>query len=533
LSKLEESKKLPEVIEQCLKDCDNLPSLPAVAIKVLDLCRLEDTSIATLAKTVQQDPALTGRILKVINSAFYGLPNKIASISQAIGLLGIRKTKMVVLGFSVIQVRQTVTETDFDLRRYWAKAVCTAIAAKLLALHSSVHSPDEAFVAGLLQDIGVLALWQGLGQDYTRVLEKYRNSDGLLLHQIEQDMLGTDHAAVSGWLIQQWQLPDSLINAIKFHHDWDCGDPDNCPDRSLRCILELADAIARLIWRQDASQDNQWLGSCRMGLPNKTLETIITDSLQQFRQLSSAFSLEVAAPISEEQLLDAARIELARLTTEGPEDVQHHQRRQYKRQEATSELQQMLQKWEKAAMLDTLTGLADSTALAEYLDYIMPIVKQSQESLGLVIIDLDHLKQINDTCGHMVGDKAVKALADVLSKQTRQEDLVARLSDNEFLVILRNAGLMQVVVVVERIHEQIKQTPVGEGSQQFDLEASIGMASSDQFQGEFTYEDLLAAAEMSLYDAKESGRNRIGRLISDKKRPPKEQQEEQHAAIIT
>ena len=193
-----------------------------------------------------------------------------------------------VLGFSVVQAGGSAADGEFDVQRYWARAVSTAIAAKLLAGHAEVGSADEVFVAGLIQDIGVLALWRSMPREYTGVLEKYRSSQDLALHECERELLGIDHAAVSGWLIRQWQLPDSMFDAVTGHHSWDCGGPSCCASRSLRCVLELADSLSSLIWRDQSERQDSRLHICKLGLSSETLEGVIRD-IQHLNPFESSF----------------------------------------------------------------------------------------------------------------------------------------------------------------------------------------------------------------------------------------------------
>jgi diguanylate cyclase (GGDEF)-like protein len=520
---LEATPPLPEALQRALASCDELPSLPAVALKVLEICRDDQADIRTLARTIEQDPPLAAKILKVVNSGLLGLSRQIASITQAVSLLGIRKTKIVVLGFSVLNQELNEADAQFDVSRYWGTAISTAIAAQLLAARTGIFSPEEAFVAGLLQNIGVLALWRAMPARYGRILGTYRTANRTALSTLERDDLGADHAAVGAWLIDRWHLPEILVTAVRHHHDgWDqqvgtvesAGPQVNPRDgERLAALLELADTISTLVWRQEQGKQDLWRNCPTLGLSAPQQEDIILAVLSEYKKVSEVFSLDKSPGISPQQLLDAARAELTALALESTVEVEKQERRTSELQKANRELAEAFQQWERAAKQDPLTGLANRKALDDYLATTLPRLTTSAANLGLIILDVDRFKEINDTYGHLLGDRALCAVADVLRSHLRDHDLAARFGGDEFLVVLPNVNLPVVQQVAQRLHQAIGQTVIKDGPAQFGLTASLGISCGEQIAGDVTYQVLLQAADRSLYDAKEAGRNCVGRPL--------------------
>ena len=145
-----------------LKSSPQLPTLPAIAIQVLELTRKENVNITEIADLIANDPALSTKILKTVNSPFYGLPKQVSTISHALVILGLQAVKTLALGFSLLTNLKSDsgggTEGGFDYLQFWKRSIYSAVAGKLLARKLSIVQQEEAFLCGLLADIGILVL---------------------------------------------------------------------------------------------------------------------------------------------------------------------------------------------------------------------------------------------------------------------------------------------------------------------------------------------------------------------------------------
>jgi len=491
-----------------LEQCDSLPSLPAVALKVLNLCKDDRADMRTLARTIEQDPALVARILKVVNSALFGIPRKIGSISQGVNLLGIRKTKIVVLGFSVLRTRG-LADSQFDIQRYWARGVSSAISAKLLAGRTRSFSPEEAFVAGLLQDIGVLALWKALPGKYGPILHEYYHQQGPALCELECQTLGADHAAVSAWLLDRWKLPETLIEAVRHHHAGQQAVLDG-EAAALRSVLELSDAISSLIWRNEAGRRGAWPNGRSLGLSPEEQEGLIVEVLKQYREVGDAFSLRASPEFSEEELQEAARAELAILALDAEVSGGNSPAAAARGQEPSNELARAFRHWERAARMDALTGLANRAVLDEYLETTLVDGSICREPVGLLMIDVDGFKQVNDSYGHEAGDKTLRAAAGAIRGHVGQRDLAARYGGGQFIVLLIGSNMKAAAETAERIRREIEAMRISDGKSRFAVTVSVGVSATDRFGGTFKYDALLDAADRALVEAKRQGGNRVG-----------------------
>src|SRR6187551_835124 len=199
-------------LEEIASRAITLYSRPTVAMELLRLVDQPSVDSSALRECVAQDPALTCKVLRVVNSSLYGLHRPVADLGQAIGLIGIKPLKLLVLGFSLPDSLFAEVAAR-ELRWYWTNTLTRAVAARLLAEQLWRQSGDEAFIAGLLQDIGILVLLRELGEPYARFLTGVID-ERCHLAALEQDTLGFDHNQLSAALLARWQLPERLVNAI-------------------------------------------------------------------------------------------------------------------------------------------------------------------------------------------------------------------------------------------------------------------------------------------------------------------------------
>lgn len=207
--------QLPEAIQ---KYADSIPALPAVMVRVIQLTRDHDTSAKELTRVINQDPALTGNILKLCNSAFYGLPRVVASLSQAIMYLGFYTVRNLVLTCSmrnVFEVNQKIY--GYEENGLWRHSVVCAIVSELICEKLRPDMRDAGFTAALLHDIGQLIISISIKDTSDSILE-LMTENNLSDWQAEQEVIGISHDVLGGIVADNWNYPDELIHAIRYHH---------------------------------------------------------------------------------------------------------------------------------------------------------------------------------------------------------------------------------------------------------------------------------------------------------------------------
>ena len=193
----------------------NLPTIPTVLAKILQLVDAESASGKELIKVIEHDQALTGKMLRLANSAFFGQTRKVATIPRAVVLLGFSTVRNLALGVKVWDALGTgIARTRLD--ELWAHAVTVAVATKALAARLRAGDPDEGFTAGLLHDVGRLVLAMRFRDEYWRVVGGASEVEAI--DRLEASSLGVDHAEVGGWILEAWSLPPAIVEAVRGHH---------------------------------------------------------------------------------------------------------------------------------------------------------------------------------------------------------------------------------------------------------------------------------------------------------------------------
>jgi HD-like signal output (HDOD) protein/GGDEF domain-containing protein len=203
-----------ELLEQILS-CPTLPSLPAVAVRVVELTQRPDVALDELAATIQNDQALAAKVLKTVNSSFYGLRKRCSTINQALVMLGLSTVKSLALGFSLVSSVPRDTGDDFDLIAYWRRGLYTAVAARCIADAAGKSWADEAFLGGLLQDIGMMAMHQALGRRYDELVAAA--GPHRRLGKAELSELDVQHPDIGAMLAERWRLPPELVLPVRYH----------------------------------------------------------------------------------------------------------------------------------------------------------------------------------------------------------------------------------------------------------------------------------------------------------------------------
>ena len=226
-------------ILKSLDQIEDLPTLPAVAMEVNKMLLDEDITISQLSGAIEKDQAMVSKILKLVNSAFFGLRGRISTISHAVVVLGFNTIRNVVVSISIINAFSIKEGLDgFDIAEFWKHSVAVAVTSKYLAEKAGIHSADNCFVAGLLHDIGKIVLLQHFKDLFQKVWLAVKGKR-LSFYEAEKSQIQIDHAWIGGYLAQKWQLPMPLIDAIRYHHDV----KPTINDQHLLMIIHVADII--------------------------------------------------------------------------------------------------------------------------------------------------------------------------------------------------------------------------------------------------------------------------------------------------
>lgn len=199
-------------------DATHLPSLPHVLLKLLEVCHNEDSTFEDLAKIIRKDTALSAKVMSVVNSPIYGRVGKADSFEHNLIVLGMDAIKSIAISASIYQVfNQFSANAALDLKYFWRHSLTCATLAKLIAQKTAYGCAEEAYLSGLLHNVGQLVLWLNFPKEYAPVVVAERDEEQLLA--LEQKHLGTNHSEVGAWLVNSWELQSFMSDAVLYHHD--------------------------------------------------------------------------------------------------------------------------------------------------------------------------------------------------------------------------------------------------------------------------------------------------------------------------
>lgn len=215
-----------------------LVSLPEVCIRVNEMMGDTQVTASDIGKVIGQDAGLTARLLKIVNSSFYGFPSRIETVSRAVTVIGLRELRGLVLAASAIETFSKIPNDIFNIVNFWRHSVYCGVVAQLLAELQNVLHSERLFVAGLLHDVGKLIVCNKLPKLSREVIEKVI-LEGRLDFEVEQELMGFDHTEVGGELLKEWQMPETLYEAVRFHHE-----PQKSEKTSMEaCLVHIANTM--------------------------------------------------------------------------------------------------------------------------------------------------------------------------------------------------------------------------------------------------------------------------------------------------
>jgi diguanylate cyclase (GGDEF)-like protein len=477
---------------QKVRQCPSLPSLPTIAVQILDLAGKPNVDLAEIARVISKDPALSTKILRTVNSSFYGRSQHVGTISHALVILGLQSVKTLVLGFSLVTSLSRNKGTGFDHLKYWRRSIFAATAARTLAAKINLVQQEEAFLAALLQDIGMLVLYQVLGPQYNEISAKSSNHSELVTHEAEA--LQMTHADVGGLLAEQWKLPPILGNTVSASHD--CSKVVDPALKKIAMIVHLAGLCADVfVDAEPAAAIVQARSGCGVHLRMKESECdqLLSEIAAKTKEVAPLFEINIGDAASYEVILKKANEALVELTLET--------------QMQATKLQAQNQALQVKATTDGLTALSNRATFDEKIKLAFADAQRDSAPLTLLLIDVDKFKSINDTYGHQEGDQVLRGIAKTLKTAARAKDLAARYGGEEFALILPETPRPVGASIAETIRLAIAKKSIACGKHDIQATVSIGVATYEPKSMMTDLSHLIKAADMAVYAAKKSGRN--------------------------
>ena len=521
-------------LEQIASRAITLYTRPTVAIELVRLAEKPGVDAKTLKDCVAQDPALACKVLRVVNSSLFGLNRPVGDLNQAISLLGIKPLKLLVLGFNLPDALFAEVAAR-ELQWYWTNTLTRAVAARLLA-EQLWHQPgDEAFIAGLLQDIGILVLLRELGEPYAKfvagVIEEKCD-----LTSLEQDTLGFDHIQLSAALLARWQLPPRLVDAIALPKRPARLANMNPPEGDLPQILHLAEMLMQLVGQSRLHVLPALLeaGKVYRGMTKSKLAALVEGLQPQVDQLAEVLSLELTGERDYVQMLLNAHQQMAVLSEQIAGEASRGEDHRYAQllahtDELTSAMQNFLggrlqepelaakrlrnqhaaHEFESKPRLPAASYFGDfsnASDLAQKLVAAATRCRDRRQELTLLLVEPNVYDVHSDPDGEAANGQVRRALGNACAALDKDKVTLLAISERRTAAIISNcerrAGLSIAQCAIAALS---KISPRAEKDGDLDTTLSVGVATASVVAKNFDPVQMMESAARCLSAARACG----------------------------
>ena len=498
-----------------------LPSLPAAAVRLLELSREPNCKTTDFVRTVESDPAIAAKILKLANSSFFAQRTEVASVQRAVVLLGMNTVTSMALSFSVARSSTGDGALAEHFSRYWQQSVLQATAAEVMAARLPGADRSELFLLGLMLDIGQLALLCSAGKSYGELLDEAIESTQPLV-TIERDACDFDHAEVGQQLLESWKFPGQIAELVGRHHS----DVTADAPQSDRLVVLLA-AIGDYFFPTSATAARDGLlETCQtlFGIDASGADALLEEVADRFRSNAELFDADPDDLPDPSEIMAMVNEQLAAQAVAAAAGQQHLERAKQQVEEQKARIEQQRNAIEEErtklaeenvalrekATADPLTGLYNRSFLDESLEADVDLAQRNGKPIGLLFMDIDKFKVLNDTYGHQFGDEVLQAVAACLKRHVRKSDLVARYGGEEFVVLARQPTEPGLRTLAERIREGVGELELAHEGTPVPVTISVGVAYAIPRRNDPQLgERLVAEADAAMYESKNTGRNRV------------------------
>jgi diguanylate cyclase (GGDEF)-like protein len=499
------------LLDKILKS-PQLPSVPAVAIKLLDLAQDLDSSTRDIVETIKSDPALAAKILRSANSTYFSFRSEVRTLERAVPLIGRTVITTLALSFSLSAEAMTDGPLSQHYKQYWLQSVVQASAAETLASFINRKSiASELFMTGLLIDIGQLAMLKVLRDDYLPVVERLQEGE-VELRECENSVLGFDHAEVGARLMGQWKFPEPMCDAARHHHNQPT-DVANEESLELARVMMVATGVGDYFCSDSPGPALARLRELT-AKPFHFSEDTLTDFLQKTDErvqvAAELLSANADGLLSAADLMSQACEQLATISI-----AQHQQNQESQTQQQLGELERMELETQNRqlrvqAFCDPLTSLYNRRYFDDSMQREIDRSCRCGTPIGVLFVDVDRFKQLNDTYGHQVGDTVLAQLGAIISKNVRISDIAARYGGEEFVVLAVDSSESGLNILAERIRQSIEEVTFSHDGVKIPVTASVGATFASLCRGDQKMSSqILESADAAMYESKRGGRNRV------------------------
>ncbi|MGB3211831.1 MAG: GGDEF domain-containing protein [Desulforhopalus sp.] len=497
-------------IQQLISEQINLPSPPGIASQILNTIQNEESSLDDLEKIISADPALTSKLLRIANSAFYSLPFEVSNVNRALSILGTNVIKNIALSFVIANDLRGEMNSPFNFDYFWRRSVTAAVAAEIIT-GMLQEKNEDIFVTALLQDIGILILYLSKGQEYITVLEKCIAQWGGDLITSERRIYQFDHQQLGCMVLESWGIPQSIVRPMSCHHE-----PESAPEdyRRTCSVLYVANLLSLIYSGTETAQNVRELQTKMEDYFDITADqtrALLDEVAEKSLDILKIFDIPPGKMKPYSQMLQEANDELGKLNLSYEQLVLELKESKEKSEKFADELRKANVRLEELVFRDGLTNLYNHRYFQEVLGKEMARAKRYGHSLSLIMFDIDFFKRVNDSFGHPGGDQVLIEMAKAIQAAVRPSDIVARYGGEEFAVILPETNEAGLKVFAERLRRCAASVTTFVDNSAVNITISCGGAHCSP-KDIITKQQLIDTADRGLFLSKKNGRNCVTTL---------------------
>ncbi|MDX1966150.1 MAG: GGDEF domain-containing protein [Planctomycetaceae bacterium] len=501
-----------------------LPTLPSVAAKLLELVRDPETSIDDVVGIIRSDPAISAKLVKAANGSYFGVRTAIKTIDRAVPLLGTTVSTSLALSFVLADDSMKAGPLSEHYRRYWKQSIVQSSAAECLGKRLPNRDASEFFLAGLLLDLGRLAMLKTIPKEYLPVLDR-SEAEQRPLGEIEIEVLGFSHALVGAKLLENWKLPTSFVRTAELQAAapeelWKHKAED---DYALLVGGALAAAVGDYFCTSAKGHSLERMRRLFPSIPNAgaDLDGFLRQCEQTIQQTANLFDVDVTDLGNSTDLMVQANEQLLQLTLREHASCAQAQMNHEALTAAKTKLEEQNRVLLAQAVHDPLTGLYNRKFFDDSLAREANRCQRQAAPIATIFVDVDHFKSLNDGYGHAVGDGVLREIAKRFRASVRASDVLARYGGEEFVILVHQPTEKGVESLANRVRDRVAGEPFLIEGHTLSVTCSLGAAIAIPGRKDRNVGDrLLSAADQAMYSAKGSGRNRtvMSSLVSEEDR---------------
>jgi len=490
-----------------------LPTLPAVAVKLLECSRNPDVEISQIIEVIKTDPAICAKILQSTNSSFFGFSSKVTSIDRAVPLLGTTVVTSLALSFSLASDSVNSGPLKDHYRSYWKQSIVHAVAGEMLSKHCDDGLDCEYFLAGLMLDIGRLAMLKTIGREYYPVVVT-SETQSRPLHEVEQEFFGFNHSEISHKLMENWGFPDPFMMGVKFQHapEHEIIDALTPGRHNLEAAMVMSNAVGDYFLTPNcgvALKRIRTIGEQHFGLSESKLEQYLASVRERLDHAGDLFKVDMSDMGDPSDLMAQANQQLLELTMRAHAENAQITARQRQMEQERERLQSQNEELQEKVTRDPLTGVFNRAYFDKALNDAIAHGRDRYQAVGVIFADIDKFKTLNDNYGHHFGDEVLKVFAKVVAGNMRSTDVLARYGGEEFVILVSRPTEKGIEKLAERIRSTVEQEVIEDRGTRVPVTASFGAAV--MIPGRLQRDCaklLLQNADEAMYESKHGGRNR-------------------------